>query len=88
MIGMTGAIIALVSFFLNGEYRIRIVNIVATALFVVYAILSQSWTILLLNSILIIVHIYKLRRRIKRRNKILNKLNSIYTYDNKQVRKL
>lgn len=60
LIGVLASLIVLLSFVMNGEGRIRIINIVGALLFVIYGLLINAFSVWFLNGTLLIVHIYKL----------------------------
>lgn len=60
IIGIIASITVAVSFFMNGETRIRTVNIIGSAIFGIYGILIGSISIILLNAVSIIVNIMKI----------------------------
>ena len=60
IIGTIASIVILMAFVLNGEKKIRIVDLVGAILFIVYGILIESFSVVFLNSCLSIVQIYKL----------------------------
>lgn len=60
VVGIIATLFVLTSFILNGENKIRIVNIIGAVIFVVYGLLLGAISVWLLNSILVIIHIYKL----------------------------
>ena len=60
LIGVLASLIVLLSFVMNGESRIRIINIVGALLFVIYGLLINAFSVWFLNGTLLIVHIYKL----------------------------
>jgi len=59
-IGVLASVIVLLSFVMNGESKIRIINILGALLFVIYGILINAFSVWFLNGTLLIVHIYKL----------------------------
>lgn len=61
-IGVIATLIILIGFMSNGEKRIRIFDAVGAALFVLYGWLIRSFSVVLLNAVLIAVHVVKLRR--------------------------
>lgn len=61
-IGIAGTILILIGFLSNSEKKIRIFDMLGSACFVTYGILLHAWSNILLNGILIVVHIIKLRR--------------------------
>jgi len=60
IIGIIASGFVLISFLYSGEWKIRIVNIIGSILFVIYGILIGALSVYLMNGILIIVHISKL----------------------------
>lgn len=60
LIGVLASIIVLLSFVMNGESRIRVINIVGALLFVIYGLLINAFSVWFLNGTLLLVHIYKL----------------------------
>lgn len=69
VIGIVATIFVLISFLMNTKTKIRAVNIVGSALFVVYGILISSFSTYLLNGTLILIHIYFLTRREEKHEK-------------------
>ena len=61
-IGVLASCIVLLSFVMNGERKIRIINIIGALLFVIYGLLINSFSVSFLNSALFFVHIYKLKK--------------------------
>jgi hypothetical protein len=59
-IGVLASVIVLLSFIMNGESKIRIINIIGALLFTVYGVLINAFSVWFLNGTLLIVHIYKL----------------------------
>ena len=62
-LGIIATIFVLLSFLFRAEKKIRIVNIIGAALFVAYGILMGALSVWLLNTLLIIIHIYFLFRK-------------------------
>lgn len=60
--GIIGTIIILIAFSFTGERKIRIFDIIGAVFFVIYGIITQTWSTLILNLFLIFIHIYKLNR--------------------------
>lgn len=60
VIGVCASVIVLISFLLKGEEKIRIVNLVGAILFVIYGLLIHAFSVWFLNSVLVLVHLYKL----------------------------
>ncbi|MDY0209881.1 MAG: YgjV family protein [Acholeplasma sp.] len=63
LFGILAGALVLVSFLMKGERKIRLVNIVGAAIFIVYGILVSSISVTLLNVGLVIVHIYFLTKK-------------------------
>lgn len=63
LIGTLASIIVLISFIAKGENKIRIINIIGALMFVVYGLLINAFSIWFLNGILILIHLYKIKRR-------------------------
>ena len=62
LFGILGTVLILIGFISDSEKRIRIFDMAGSALFVLYGILIGAYSNILLNGILIIVHIFKLRK--------------------------
>lgn len=65
IIGTIASVLAATSFFMNGEKRIRTVNMIASIVFIVYALCLGSISLIFLNSISIVVNavkIYKIKK--------------------------
>jgi len=60
--GIIGTIIILLAFSFTGERKIRIFDIIGAVFFIVYGIITQTWSTFILNLFLIFIHIYKLTR--------------------------
>ena len=63
IIGTLGSIFVLCAFSMKGERNIRMVDMAGAFLFVIYGILIKSFSVSFLNSILILIHLYKLFKR-------------------------
>ena len=59
-LGTIASVIILVSFFMNGEKKIRLVNIFGALCFVIYGIMINAFSVWFLNASLFFIHIYKL----------------------------
>lgn len=64
--GILGTIFIIIAFTQNGEKHIRILDMIGAILFIIYGFLINSFSTLLLNGILIVVQIYKLRLLIRK----------------------
>lgn len=60
LIGTLASVLVLISFIMNGEVKIRVVNIFGAILFVIYGFFIQSLSVTFLNGVLLVVHAYKL----------------------------
>lgn len=60
LIGILATLIVLLSFLFNKMKTIRIINIIGCICFIVYGILINSFSVYMLNGILLIIHIIKL----------------------------
>ena len=60
VLGTLASVVVLISFTQNKEVTIRLINIIGSIMFVVYGLLLNAWSIVLLDGALIILHIYKL----------------------------
>lgn len=61
-IGIIATLFVVLAFAMTGEIRIRILDAVGAALFIVYGITIHSFSTILLNAILVCIHIYKLTK--------------------------
>ncbi len=62
LFGILGTILILIGFLSDSEKKIRIFDMAGSALFVTYGILIGAYSNILLNGILILVHIFKMRK--------------------------
>ena len=62
-IGILASIIVLISFIAKGENKIRIINIIGALMFVIYGLLINAFSIWFLNGVLVIIHLYKIKRK-------------------------
>ena len=60
IIGIIASVMIVISFFMNGERRIRAVNMVGSIIFVVYGIWIGSISVAFLNTVSIIVNTMKI----------------------------
>lgn len=63
LIGTLASIIVLISFLAKGENKIRIINIIGALIFVIYGLLINAFSVWFLNGMLILIHLYKIKRR-------------------------
>lgn len=73
IIGTIASIIILISFISNKIYKIRIINIIGCTVFIIYGILIKSFSVLLLNSALMLIHVYYLIKEYKNVKKSVKK---------------
>lgn len=59
-VGILAGLFIVISFLMKGEMKIRAVNIIGAALFVIYGFLIGSISVTVLNVILIIVQVSKI----------------------------
>lgn len=62
IIGTLASVMILISFLFNDEKKIRLMNIVGAAVFVVYGLMTGAFSVWFLNAGLIIIHLYKLNK--------------------------
>lgn len=62
LFGLAGTILIFIGFLSDSEKRIRLFDMAGSALFVVYGILLGAYSNIILNGMLIVVHIIKLRK--------------------------
>ena len=62
ILGTIASVIVLMSFLMKGEKKIRLINILGALMFVVYGILIKSFSVAFLNGVLILIHIYYLKK--------------------------
>jgi len=60
--GIIATVFVLASFLFNEERQIRAVNIIGALIFVGYGLALQAHSVWLLNGILVVIHVIKLRR--------------------------
>ena len=60
IIGIVATLFVLLSFLFTSEKRIRQINIIGAAIFVVYGVIIGALSVYVLNGALIIIHVYKL----------------------------
>ena len=59
-IGIFGTLFIILAFAMNGEFKIRVFDLIGAILFVIYGITILSFSTILLNGILIVVQLYKI----------------------------
>lgn len=77
IIGMMANFVLLFSYMVSGEFRIRAIGTIGNVILTVYGILIQSPTVIFLNSILVVINIYKIRKlRREKRNEQHNEISN------------
>lgn len=69
VLGLAASVLILLSIAVRGEKRIRQLNIVGSALFVIYGIIIHSYSIILLDAGGVVINIYHLNKIKKEANK-------------------
>lgn len=59
-IGILATIFIVIAFMLDGELKIRVVDLIGASLFILYGMLVKSFSVVLLNFILVGVQTYKI----------------------------
>ena len=62
MVGYLGSVLVIVSMLMTSVVRLRVINIIGSAIFTVYAILIKSYPTAFLNACLVIINIHQLRK--------------------------
>jgi hypothetical protein len=62
LLGIMATVFVLISFLMRDAVRIRKINIIGAFLFIVYGISINSVSVWLLNGVLLIVHIFYLKK--------------------------
>ena len=62
-LGILGTMFIILAFTMNGETKIRVLDMVGALLFIVYGFTINSFSTILLNVVLVFVQAYKLLRR-------------------------
>ena len=62
-LGILGTLFIILAFTMNGETKIRVLDMVGALLFIVYGFTINSFSTILLNVVLVFVQAYKLLRR-------------------------
>lgn len=74
LIGIIGTIFVLVSFLQKSEEKIRQVNIIGASFFIIYGIITKTYSTAILNTALLFIHLIKLnlvgkiKKQIRRTN--------------------
>lgn len=62
-LGIAGTLFIILAFTMNGERKIRVLDLIGALLFVIYGVTIRSFSTILLNVVLVVVQAYKLLRR-------------------------
>jgi len=77
IIGMMANFVLLFSYMVSGEFKIRAIGTIGNVILTVYGILIQSPTVIFLNSVLVVINIYKIRKlRREKRNEQHNEISN------------
>ena len=60
LVGIIASVVVAIAFFVNGERHIREVNMIGSAIFVIYGLLISSISLVFLNTLSIFVNTIKL----------------------------
>ncbi len=60
LIGYVGSLLVLVSMLMSSVVKLRIINMIGSAIFAVYALIIHSYPTALMNSCLVVINIYNL----------------------------
>ena len=62
-LGILGTLFIIAAFTMNGERKIRVLDAIGAVLFIIYGITINSFSTILLNTVLVAVQAYKLLSR-------------------------
>lgn len=62
-LGIAGTLFIILAFTMNGERKIRVLDLIGALLFIIYGVTIRSFSTILLNVVLVVVQAYKLLRR-------------------------
>lgn len=68
LVGLAGSVMVIISFMFKDVKKMRLVNMVGSALFIIYGILIRAWSVVFLDSMLIIVQTIQLIKARKGKN--------------------
>ncbi|MBP3853054.1 MAG: YgjV family protein [Erysipelotrichaceae bacterium] len=60
ILGIVATIFIIVAFLMDGELKIRLLDLVGAVLFFVYGYMIRSFSVMLLNGLLVLIQIYKI----------------------------
>ena len=72
VIGLTGTLIIMMSYCYSDLKKIRSVNIGGSILFIIYGLLTHTWSTALLNFLCIVVNVYKMCKEGKKKPESTN----------------
>ena len=62
IIGYIASAITVISFLMKNVIKLRIVNLTACLLFVLYGVMINSWPVVIVNSVVAIINVYYILR--------------------------
>lgn len=62
LIGYAGSVIVVISLTMRSVVKLRLINLVASLLFIAYGLLINAWPIFILNCLIMVINIYYLRQ--------------------------
>lgn len=62
LIGIMASVVIVISFFMNGESKLRTLNIVGSIVFIIYGVLIGSVSVVFLNAVSTVVNFVKIHR--------------------------
>lgn len=83
IIGVIATVFVLLSFVVSGEVKIRCINIIGAAAFVIYGLLINAFSVWLSSALLILVHLRKLRKYSRRKKYHIPR--TIFNFKNKEI---
>lgn len=73
LIGIMASVVIVISFFMNGESKLRTLNIVGSIVFIIYGVLIGSVSVVFLNAVSTVVNFVKIHRlRKEKRNESIS----------------
>ena len=64
MFGTIASLLVMLSYTLDG-WRLRVINIIGSILFIIYGIMIGGISIVILNSVTIFIHLYYIMKEVK-----------------------
>ena len=63
IIGTIASIVVVISFLTDNNVRIRVINILGSIIFIIYGIMIGAFSVIFLNAMLIVIHLYYLLKK-------------------------